>query len=63
MEWVIGKLNAEVQELTHTAVRSMDEITQTTKKSMDDITRVAQQSMDNLQHNFSSRPSSKLPKL
>lgn len=63
MEWVIGKLNAEVQELTHTAVRSMDEITQTTKKSMDDITRVAQKSMDSLQQNFSSRPSSKLPKL
>lgn len=60
MEWVISKLNAEVHELTTTAVKSMDEITLTTMKSMDDITRVAQKSMDNLQQNFSS---SKLPKL
>jgi len=61
MEWVISKLNAEVHELTTTAVKSMDEITLTTKKSMDDITRVAQLSMDNLQ-NFASS-SSKLPEL
>lgn len=60
MEWVIGKLNAEVHELTSTAVKSMDEITFTTKKSMDDITRAAQNSIDNIQQNFAS--SSKLPK-
>lgn len=60
MEWVICKLNAEVQELTNSAVKSMDELTlsakksmddltNTTKKSVDDITRVAFKSMDGFQ--------------
>ncbi|GAB6021539.1 hypothetical protein CHUAL_004140 [Chamberlinius hualienensis] len=53
MEYVIGKINTEVQELT-SAVKSMDEISRTT---MDDLTRAAK-SMGNLQQNFS-----KIPKL
>lgn len=47
MEWVIRKINAEVQELTTTAVKSMDE-----------ITSAAHSSMENIQQNFS-----KIPKL
>lgn len=69
MEWVITKINSEVQELTNSAVKSMDELTNsavksmdeltnTTKKSMDDISRVAQSSMGNLHQNFK-----KIPKL
>lgn len=37
MEWVIGKINCEVQELTSRTVKSMDEITFVAKKGMGDL--------------------------
>uniref|UniRef100_A0A2I9LPQ0 Protein slowmo n=1 Tax=Centruroides hentzi TaxID=88313 RepID=A0A2I9LPQ0_9SCOR len=37
MEWVISKINTEVQELTNKTVKSMDEITSAAKKGMGDF--------------------------
>lgn len=48
MEWVIHKIESEVQELTHLTVKSVDEITYSAKKSMDDITNAAKKGMDDL---------------
>uniref|UniRef100_A0A646QCH7 Protein slowmo n=1 Tax=Hemiscolopendra marginata TaxID=943146 RepID=A0A646QCH7_9MYRI len=48
MEWVISKLNSEVQELTNNAVKSMDELTSSAKKSMDDLTINTKKSVDDI---------------
>ncbi|XP_067007178.1 protein slowmo [Anabrus simplex] len=48
IEWVIGKLNAEVKEITTTAVKSTDDLLTQTKKSLDDITTTALKSMDDI---------------
>jgi hypothetical protein len=55
MEWVISKINAEVQELTTSAAKSMDELTMSAKRSMDDVTRAARKGMDDLQNTLSSK--------
>ncbi|KAL1513371.1 hypothetical protein ABEB36_002790 [Hypothenemus hampei] len=44
MEWVINKINEEVQDIT----RSTDEIFTQTKKSLDDLTSSAKKSMDDI---------------
>ncbi|GIY09138.1 protein slowmo [Caerostris darwini] len=52
MEWVIGKINNEVQELTH-KVKGMDEFTATAKKSMsvvEDLTSSAKKGMNEFNH-------------
>lgn len=41
MEWVIGKIDREVQDLTSRTVKSVDEITSAAKKGMDDLTHLA----------------------
>ncbi|XP_035779817.1 protein slowmo-like isoform X2 [Anopheles albimanus] len=48
LEWVIGKLNAEMKELANSAATSTNEILTQTKKSLDDITDQARKSMDEL---------------
>lgn len=48
IEWVIGKIESEVQDLKNTAVKSTDEIFNQTKKSFDDITISARKSMDEI---------------
>lgn len=48
IEWVIGKIESEVQDLRHSAVKSTDEIINQTKKSFDDITTSARKSMDEI---------------
>ncbi|XP_035213122.1 protein slowmo-like [Stegodyphus dumicola] len=53
MEWVIGKINDEVQEFTHKTVKGMDELTVTAKKSisvMEDFTSSAKKGMNDLNH-------------
>lgn len=40
MEWVIGRMSQEVQELTNRTVKSVDEITTAAKKGMDDLTHL-----------------------
>lgn len=76
IEWVIGKIDAEVKEIASNAVKStddllaqtkksFDEITSSARKSMDDISSVAKKSLDDL-HNFTSAPNrtnQNLPKL
>ncbi|KAB0797539.1 hypothetical protein PPYR_08532 [Photinus pyralis] len=56
MEWVIGKINAEVKDFTkstdeilHQTKKSLDDITSTAKKSMDDISQKAMKSLDDIQ--------------
>ncbi|KAL0274028.1 UNVERIFIED_CONTAM: hypothetical protein PYX00_006563 [Menopon gallinae] len=48
IEWVISKIEAEVQELKNSAVKSTDEIISQTKKSIDGITSSALKSMDEI---------------
>lgn len=48
MEWVISKINTEVQELTNKTVKSMDEITSAAKKGMGDFTHLASDPLPNL---------------
>jgi len=48
MEWVINKINSEVQELSVKAGKTMDEITTNTMKSMDELTTTTKKSMDEL---------------
>ncbi|EEB17415.1 protein slowmo, putative [Pediculus humanus corporis] len=69
IEWVISKIEAEVQELKNSAVKSTDEIIHQTKKSIDDFTNSAKKSMDELSSaakksfdSFTSPPNQKLPK-
>ncbi|GJQ86130.1 putative PRELI-like family [Trypoxylus dichotomus] len=50
MEWVIGKLDAEVKDFASSAVKSTDELLHQTKKSLDDITTSAKKSMDDISH-------------
>lgn len=53
MEWVITKINNEVQELTHKTVKGMDELTVSAKKSIsvvEDLTSSAKKGMDDLNH-------------
>lgn len=46
IEWVISKIEAEVEDFKNSAVKSTDEIISQTKKSIDDITNSALKSMD-----------------
>ncbi|XP_025836294.1 protein slowmo [Agrilus planipennis] len=55
MEWVISKLNSEVQELKNSAVKSTDEILNQTMKSFDDISSKAKKSFDDIQNLRSSQ--------
>lgn len=48
IEWVIGKIDAEVKEIANSACKSTDEIITHTKKSLDDITTTARKSMDDI---------------
>ncbi|XP_069698308.1 protein slowmo [Periplaneta americana] len=48
IEWVIDKIDAEVKEITNSAVKSTDELLSQTKKSIDDITMTARKSMDDI---------------
>ncbi|KAJ8726373.1 hypothetical protein PYW07_001071 [Mythimna separata] len=48
IEWVIGKIDAEIKELASTACKSTDELLSHTKKSLDDITSTARRSMDDI---------------
>lgn len=48
IEWVIGKIDAEIKELASTACKSTDELLSQTKKSLDDITSTARRSMDDI---------------
>lgn len=53
MEWVISKINNEVQELTQKTVKGMDEFTVSAKKSIsvvEDLTSSAKKGMDDLNH-------------
>ncbi|XP_064466373.1 PRELI domain containing protein 3B-like [Ornithodoros turicata] len=56
MEWVIGVINQEVQELTTKTVKSVDEITHTARRSVGDITSAAKKGMDDLTHLASPEP-------
>lgn len=69
IEWVISKIEAEVQELKNSAVKSTDEIINQTKKSIDDFTNSAKKSMDELSSaakksfdSFTNPPNQKMPK-
>lgn len=48
MEWVIGKLDAEVKDFASSAVKSTDELLHQTKKSLDDISHKAMKSLDQI---------------
>uniref|UniRef100_A0A1B6C3K4 PRELI/MSF1 domain-containing protein n=1 Tax=Clastoptera arizonana TaxID=38151 RepID=A0A1B6C3K4_9HEMI len=48
IEWVIDKIDKEMQEIKNSAVKSTDEILTQTKKSLDDITLQAKKSMDGI---------------
>ncbi|XP_063234803.1 protein slowmo [Bacillus rossius redtenbacheri] len=48
IEWVIGKIDAEMKELASSAAKSTDELITQTKKSLDDITTSARKSMDEI---------------
>lgn len=56
MEWVIGVINQEVQELTTKTVKSVDEITHTARRSVGDITSAAKKGMGDLTHLASPEP-------
>lgn len=66
MEWVLKKINEEINEFSSHAVKnteeilsntkkSLGEITETAKKSMDDLSSAAKKSLDDLQ-NITSKP-------
>lgn len=48
LEWVINKINTEVNELTTTAVKSTEELFSHTRKVINDTTDSARKSMDEL---------------
>lgn len=48
MEWVISKLEPEVNNLAQSAVKSTDELLNHTKKSLDDITQSASKTLDDI---------------
>ncbi|XP_065164910.1 protein slowmo [Atheta coriaria] len=48
MEWVIGKLDAEMKEIANSTLKSTDELINQTRKSIDDITSSAKKSMDDI---------------
>lgn len=71
IEWVIGKIEAEVKELKNSAILSTDELIAQTKKSIDDFATSAKKSMDeisnvakNTMENLANElpPEHKLPK-
>ncbi|CAH0393914.1 unnamed protein product [Bemisia tabaci] len=57
IEWVIEKIETEVEDLKTTAIKSIDEITLNAKKSMDDLSSAAKKSFEDFQ--IGSTPSSK----
>lgn len=63
IEWVISKIEAEVQELKNLELinqtkKSIDDFTSSAKKSMDELSTAAKKSFDS----FAGPPNQKLPK-
>lgn len=50
MEWVLKKINDEINDLSSHAARSLGDITESAKKSMDDLSNAAKKSLDDLHH-------------
>lgn len=48
LEWVIGRINAEVKGIAETAAKSTDDLIMTTRRSIDDMTETARKSMDEI---------------
>ncbi|XP_005177833.1 protein slowmo [Musca domestica] len=48
LEWVIGRINAEVKGIAETAAKSTDDLIMTTRRSLDDMTESARKSMDEI---------------
>jgi len=71
MEWVLKKINDEINDLSSHAVRNTEEILTSTKKSLEEITESAKKSMDDLStaakksfddlHNIASKPKTPQP--